>query len=392
MKKLKVLQIITRIDKGGSAEDIVITAMGLDKERYELTLMSGPVEDPSQDRKKEIEGYGIRHIFIPELVRNINLFKDLMAFLKIYRVLRKEKFDIVHTHTSKAGLLGRLAAKMARVPIIIYTPHGHVFFGYFSSLKTKIFILLEKLASPLADKIVALTNGEKEDYIVYKIASERKLAIICSGVDLNRFKELSSDEKRKIKKELGIPENSLVVGTAGRLVPIKGLEFLVEASKIIVSKYPDTYFLFAGDGPLRQSLEKKACRMGVKDNIIFLGWRDDVPKIISIFDIFVLPSLNEGMGRVLVEAMSLGKPIVASEIGGIPDLVIHGKNGFLVPPKNPKELAKYIQILLDNEEKRQKLGLAGKRMAVNFSAQIMLKKTSNLYEELLKQKSICGDY
>lgn len=353
MEKLKVLYLITRLDKGGSAEDIFITAIGLDRRKYEVTLMSGPVEDPGQDRKKEIEECGIRHIFIPELVRNINLFKDLIAFLKIYRVLRKEKFDIVHTHTSKAGFLGRLAAKLARVPIIIYTPHGHVFFGYFSSLKTKIFILLEKLASSLADKIVAKTNAEKEDYISYKIASERRLTIICSGIDLNRFKELSSDEKLKIKKELGIPENFLVVGTAGRLVPVKGPEFLIEASKIIVSKYPDTYFLFAGDGPLRQNLEMKALQIGVKENIIFLGWRDDVAKIISIFDIFVLPSLNEGMGRVLVEAMALRKPIVASCVGGIPNLVAHGKNGFLVPPKNPMELAKYIELLLEDRGKRE---------------------------------------
>jgi glycosyltransferase involved in cell wall biosynthesis len=388
MEKLKVLYLITRLDKGGSAEDIFITAIGLDRRKYEVTLMSGPVEDPGQDRKKEIEECGIRHIFIPELVRNIKLFKDLIAFLKIYRVLRKEKFDIVHTHTSKAGFLGRLAAKLARVPIIIYTPHGHVFFGYFSSLKTKIFILLEKLASPLADKIVAKTNREKEDYISYKITSERRLAIICSGIDLNRFKELSSDEKLKIKKELGIPENSLVVGTAGRLVPVKGPEFLIEASKIIVSKYPDTYFLFAGDGPLRQSLEKKACRMGVKKNIIFLGWRDDVSKIISIFDIFVLPSLNEGMGRVLVEAMALRKPIVASCVGGIPDLVAHGKNGFLVPPKNPMELAKHIQLLLEDRGEREKMGSAGQETIFNFSKERMIEDTESLYEELRFRKNI----
>jgi glycosyltransferase involved in cell wall biosynthesis len=388
MKKIKVLQLITRLDKGGSAEDTIMIASGLDRKKYEVTLMSGLVEDPRQDRKEEIEECGIRHIFIPELVRNINLIKDLTAFLKIYLLLRKEKFDIVHARTSKAGFLGRLAAKLVGVPIIIYTPHGHVFFGYFSTLKTKIFILLERIASPLADKIVALTNGEKEDYISYKIASERKLATICSGTDLNKFKELSLDEKLRTKKELRIPENSLVVGTVGRLVPVKGPEFLIEASKIIISKYPDTYFLFAGDGELRQSLEMKARQMGVNKNIIFLGWRDDVPKIISIFDIFVLPSLNEGMGRVLVEAMALHKPIVASRIGGIPDLVSHSKNGFLVPPKNTMELAKYIMVLLEDRRKRETMGFAGKEIASNLSKERMIEDTENLYEELRLQKNI----
>jgi glycosyltransferase involved in cell wall biosynthesis len=392
MKKLKVLQIITRLDKGGSAENTFLTAMGLDKNDYEVTLMSGPVKDPGQDRKKEIGESRIRHIFILELVRNISLINDFIAFLKIYRVLRKEKFDIVHTHTSKAGFLGRLAAKLAGAPIIIHTPHGHVFFGYFGSFKTKIFILLEKLASCLTDKIVALTNGEKEDYIAYKVARKEKLVVISSGVDLNRLKEPSSEEKKNFKKGLGISENSLVIGTVGRLVPVKGPEFLVEAAQWIISRNPDTFFMFTGDGDLRPMLEKRALDLGIKDNIIFLGWRDDVTKIISAYDVFVLPSLNEGMGRVLVEAMSLGKPIVASNIGGIPDLVSHGKNGFLVPPKNPKELAKYIQILLNNKEMREKMGLAGKRMAMNFSAKIMLKKISDLYEELLIQKNICGDY
>jgi len=388
MKKLRVLHLITRLDKGGSAEDTLLAVKGLDKTKFEVTLMSGPVEDPGQDREKEIEESGIRHIFISELVRDVSLFKDLKAFLKIYRVLRKEKFDIVHSHTSKAGFLGRLAAKLSGVPISIYTPHGHVFFGYFSPLKTKIFILLEKLASPLTDKITALTNGEKEDYLSHKIAGERRLVVICSGVDLNKFKELPSDEKLKIKKELGIPESSLLVGTVGRLVPVKGPEFLIEASKIILTKYPDSYFIFAGDGPLRQSLEMKARRMGVRENIIFLGWRDDVPRIISILDVFVLPSLNEGMGRVLVEAMALRKPIVASRVGGIPDLVAHGKNGFLVPPQDPRELAKFIQLLLEDREKREEMGSAGQKIISNFSKERMIEDTERLYEELRMQKNI----
>jgi glycosyltransferase involved in cell wall biosynthesis len=179
------------------------------------------------------------------------------------------------------------------------------------------------------------------------------------------------------------------VGTAGRLVPVKGPEFLVKAAKYMISKYPDAYFIFTGDGPLENGLRRKALEMGISDNVIFLGWRDDVAKIISIYDIFVLPSLNEGMGRVLAEAMALGKPIVASNIGGIPDLVIHGKNGFLVPPKNPKELVKYIQVLIEDKDKRVKMGLKGKEISLNFGAKSMIERIASLYEELLIQKNIC---
>ena len=388
MQKVKVLHIITRLDKGGSAENTFLTITGLDKDNYDVTLMSGPVKDPKQDRTKQIEAHDIKYIFIPELARDVNFIKDLKTLFKIYVFLREEKFDIVHTHTSKAGLLGRLAAKLAGVPIVVHTPHGHVFFGYFKPVKTKIFIFLEKLASHITDKIVALTDREKDDYRLFKITREEKSVVINSGVDLNRFKELSFGEKKSFKKKLGLPEDFLIAGTVGRLVPVKGQQFLIEAVKNIIHKYPSTLFIFAGDGHLRQNLNRKAIEMGIKDNVIFLGWRDDVDRIISIYDIFVLPSLNEGMGRVLVEAMAMGKPIVASRVGGIPDLIVHGKNGFLVPPRNPEQLAKYIQILIEDKEKRESMGQAGKKISLNFSKEAMIEKITSLYDELLIKKNI----
>ena len=397
MENIKVLHIITRFDKGGSAQNTYLSLLGLRKKNYQLSLVSG-LSLESEMKYEEIkakekdiqilESEGIEFIQCPFLLRRINVIKDLKAFFDIWRIIKKYNPLIVHTHSSKAGLMGRLAAKLAGAPIIVHTPHGHVFFGYFGPFKTKLFIIFEKLASRITDKIVALTNREKKDHILFKIAEEDKFSVIYSGIELNILKESSSEEKQNLKKELGIPENSLIVGTAGRLVPVKGPEFLVKASKYIISKYPDTYFMFTGDGPLEQDLKRKALEMGISDNIIFLGWRDDLAKIISIYDIFVLPSLNEGMGRVLVEAMALGKSIVASNVGGIPDLVIHGKNGFLVPPKNPKELAKYIQVLLEDKDKREKMGLAGKEMAYNFTSERMVEKIANLYKKLLTQKNI----
>jgi glycosyltransferase involved in cell wall biosynthesis len=270
------------------------------------------------------------------------------------------------------------------VPIIVHTPHGHIFFGYFGPLKTKIFILLERLASRITEKTVALTNKERDDYVSFKIDKKEKFAVIFSGVELDRFKELDPDQKRNVKKGLGLSDNSFIVGTAGRLMPVKGPQYLIKAARYVISKYPETFFIFMGDGRLRQNLEKEAFSLGIKENIIFMGWRNDVANIISIYDVFALPSLNEGMGRVLVEVMALGKPIVASNVGGIPDLVIDGKNGFLVPARNPKELAKYIQILIEEDEKREKMGLAGKMSAQNFSNEIMVERIANLYNELLQ--------
>lgn len=381
--KIKVLHIITRLDKGGSAENTFLTVKGLDKQRYDVILMSGPVQDPSQERRTQVEECGIPYIHIPVLVRNINVVYDAIALFKIWRLLKKEKFDVVHTHTSKAGLLGRFAARLAGVPLIVHTPHGHVFFGYFGPLKTKIFIRLEKLANRMTDRIVALTHREKADYISYRTCPEEKMTVIHSGVELNKFREYTLAEKTKLKKEIGLAEDSFVVGTAGRLVPVKGPEFLIKASQIVIPKHPNTYFLLAGDGPLKEDLQKKANEAGVGKNIVFLGWRDDIALILAVFDVFLLPSLNEGMGRVLVEAMAHGIPIVASDVGGIPDLVTHGKNGFLVPPKNPEELAKHIQILIEEEEKRRKMGEAGEKIAQRYSHERMVKNIASLYEELL---------
>ncbi len=384
--KIKVIHIITRLDKGGSAENTFLTVKGLDKEKYDVTLMSGPVDDPSQERRKQVEDSGVQYIHISKLVRNLNVLYDSIALFKISRFLAKEKFDIVHTHTSKAGLLGRFAAKLAGIPHIVHTPHGHVFFGYFGLLKTKIFIFLEKLAARIADKIVTLTSREKSDYISCKIAGEEKFVVIHSGIELSKYQKLSQDEKTKLKKEIGLPSNSFVVGTVGRLVPVKAPELLIKASQPIFTQYPDTYFVFAGDGPLKEDLYTAAKEIGGEKNIVFLGWRDDAHRILSIFDVFCLPSLNEGMGRVLAEAMAHGIPIVASAVGGIPDLVIHEKNGFLVPSQNTEELAKYIQVLIADEEKRKKMGEAGKKMASRFSSETMIKKIADLYEELMTRK------
>ncbi len=382
--KTKVLHIITRLDKGGSAENTFLTAKGLDKKKYDVTLMSGPVDDASQERRTQVEESGIRYIPLPGLVRNIHPVSDLIALFRIRRFLAKEKFNVVHTHTSKAGFLGRFAAKRAGTPHIVHTPHGHIFYGYFGRLKTKMFIGLEKFASRMTDKIVALTESEKSDYIAHKIVDEKKCVVIPSGIELDRYRGLTLEDKNKLKKKIGIPENALVVGTVGRLVPVKGPEFMIKASAHIIPLSPQTYFVFAGDGPLKKPLQTLAKEMGADKNILFLGWRDDVPRILSTFDIFLLPSLNEGMGRVLAEAMALGKPIVASHVGGVPDLVIHGKNGFLVPAKNPEELAKHTQLLLEDKDRREKMGRAGKEMASGFAHDAMVQKIANLYDELIK--------
>jgi len=291
----------------------------------------------------------------------------------------------VHTHTSKAGLLGRLAAFLCRVPVIIHTPHGHVFWGYFASWKTSLFILLERVFACLTDQIIALTNQEKKDHIDVRIGREDQFRTIHSGVELKKFSE-SGIDPRSVRESLGIPHDCLVVGTVGRLIPIKGSNFLIEAAGEVIKEKPGTIFVFLGEGELQKQMEERASQLGIREQVKLLGWRPDVASIMSTFDVFAFPSLNEGMGKALVEAMAMGKPVVASHVSGIRDLVVNGENGFLVPPAQPELLAKRITYLLENPQIRQAFGAAGRKIAGGYSADSMVEEIDRLYQSLLIDK------
>ena len=271
MEKIRVVHIITRFDKGGSAENTFLTVMGLDEERYEVTLIRGlSFESDMTDGETKavernlagVEREGIRVVTLPDLVRRIYPLYDLRALCAIIKILQKERPDIVHTHTSKAGVLGRWAAFFARIPVIVHTPHGHIFWGYFNRWKTSVFILLEKLTALITDKIITLTEQEKRDHLRFNIASGDKFSTIHSGVDLDKFLHTSvaPSEMRKILK---IPEETLVVGTAGRLTPVKGHRYLIEAARKIVDIRPDTIFVFLGDGELLDELKDMTFRLGI---------------------------------------------------------------------------------------------------------------------------------
>ena len=389
--KIKTIHIITRLDKGGSAENTLLTVMGLDREIYDVVLVHGlsiesnMAEDEFRAVEKslmDVEKEGVRVITIPSLVRRIHLFYDLRAFFALIKILRNERPDIVHTHTSKAGILGRWAAFFVRVPVIIHTPHGHVFWGYFGKLKTRIFILLEKISALVTDRLVMLTEQEKIDHLHFHIAPENKFSVVHSGINLDEFSNTSVDPAA-MKRRLGIPEDNLIVGTVGRLTSIKGHRYLIEAARKIAGSRPDTTFVILGDGELLDELKNMVTRSDIEENIKFLGWRSDVAEVMSTFDIFALPSLNEGMGRVLVEAMALGRPIVASNIGGIPDLVVDGENGYLVPVGDVESLAARIRKLLDDPEKREEMGECGKKIAIDYSANAMVEKIDRVYRKLV---------
>ena len=395
MARHKVIHVITRFDKGGSAENTFLTVVGLDRGRYDVVLVKGRGIEPVADARKEAavqsnldeaRKAGVRIMTVPALVRDVHPVEDLAAFVVLFRIFRRERPAIVHTHTSKAGILGRWAAWLARVPVIVHTPHGHIFWSYFNRLTTALFVLAERITAAITDRIIVLTEQEKKDCLARRVAPDSKFVTIHSGVELAPF-AAATVEQSSARKELGIPANAFVVGTAGRLTRVKGQKYLLAAAQKAVARHPDTYFVFLGDGELAGDLRDQAASYGIAGNVRFVGWREDVPRVMAAYDVFVLPSLNEGMGKVLVEAMAMGKPIIASAVGGIADLVIPGDNGILVPCADADAIAQGIELMRANPALRAGMGARGREMAAHYGVELMVRKIDSLYSELLARLS-----
>jgi len=377
---------------GGSAQNTLRTCIGLPNEKYRVVLVSGlsreskmtGAERRTVDANLDMAAkQGVTVIVLPKLIRRIDPVSDALALICLLRLIRKEKPTIVHTHTSKAGILGRLAAWLLRVPVIVHTPHGHVFHGHFSRFLSKAFLYIESAFDKITDCTIALTSGEWKNYIELSVSKPEKLTTIHSGVDVDTFLNPAIDLKEK-RKSLNIEPDGRVVGTVGWLLPIKGPVYLLKAMQLVWLKHNDVKLMFVGKGELESELKSMADGMGAGDRVLFPGWRDDIHEIMPVFDIFVLPSLNEGMGRVIVEAMAAGKPVIASNTGGIPDLVINGKTGYLVEPGDPGELTEAICNLLENPGRRLTMGREGRKRCQLFSEELMIKKLDVLYTRLLK--------
>lgn len=388
IKRVKVVHIITRLDVGGSSTNTIETVARLDPSRYDVLLISGRTDDPQGTIVAGLKQRNIRYEFIDDLRRNIDLFKDLEALIKLYRRIKKERCAIVHTHSSKAGILGRWAAKWAGVPIIIHTPHGHIFYGYFNRIVTGIFVWIERAAAKFTDRIVTLTERGRREHVEFKIGPLEKFIAIPSGIDIHPAR-FSEEDTRQLRGQWIIPSERFIFGTVARLDPIKGIPYLVQAMAEVVKAKPDSQLLIVGDGEQKQELQASCERLGIKYHVTFTGHQNNVGRFMEMMDVFVLPSLNEGMGRVLLDAMVLSKAVIASNVGGIPDVVDDGKTGLLVPAKDPQALAQAMLRLRNDAALTAEFGRQGhKKVTEGFSLDSMVQKIAGLYEECLAQKKI----
>lgn len=382
MRKFNVLHIHTRAVIGGSGTNTLLSMQGLDSTRFEPILACGK-EGPLIDAVKI---KGLRVITIRNMVNRINLLKDFLSLLELIYWMKREKIDIVHTHNSKAGILGRFSGWLCGIPIVVHTMHSCVFkYPNISRLERNCYLLIEKFTALFTDRVIFISEVLKKEFLQAKVVSPQKVTVIYSGIEIEKFK--IPVETDKIKKELGINSEDLIVGTVGRLEEGKGQEFILQAAAKIVKDRPCVKFIFVGDGLLRNKLMTQAKSLGIQDNVIFTGLRQDIPRFLAILDIFIFASLYEGMGRVVLEAEAAGKPVVATRVGGIPDIVKEDETAILVPSGDANSLFEAIERLIKDKLLRQKMGEAARRFIdYRFSSQKMVKEIIELYEELIKEK------
>jgi glycosyltransferase involved in cell wall biosynthesis len=385
-ERVRVLHIITRLIVGGAQENTIYTVSLLNKHEFNVSLISGPQTGSEGSLIEETFIRGINLSIIPELVREINPIKDLISIIKIYRIIKKGDYTIIHTHSSKAGIIGRLAAKIAKTPIIIHTIHGWSFHDRMSPLKRQIYILLEKLNASFSDALIVVTHKDVEKGLKRNIGYPNQYHLIRSAISINDF-----DRKKympnEIRYELGIPLDAPILGNIGRFSEQKNpLEWVKIASQVH-RQIPECWFLLVGDGPLRMQVEMLIKKEEIFGFTILPGLRRDVARLLSIMDVFLLTSLWEGLPRVLPEAMLMEIPIVSYRIDGLAEAITHGITGYLCKPNDIDSATNYCIELLINPEFRHQMGAMGKKYALEeFDLTNMIEQIDDLYSKLIKQK------
>jgi glycosyltransferase involved in cell wall biosynthesis len=388
---MKIVRIIARLNVGGPAIHVILLTHEFRKRGYESLLVVGPVPDIEGNMEYYASKWDVPLVRVPNLVRPLSLKNDLVAFWKIFRLLRKERPDIVHTHTAKAGTLGRAAAILIGTPIILHTFHGNVFDGYFSPLKTRLFLFIERVLASFTDRIISVSKSQADELIhKHKIAQPEKFEIIRLGIDLDAFRDVKVDNLDHTEDRKHSP---LVIGWVGRFTEVKDPFFFVDFAAAMKSSSAAAKFVMVGDGHLRQAIEARISEYGLQGHFTFSGWQQEMVGIYSRMDVVVLTSLNEGTPVTLIEAMATSRPFVAFNVGGMPDLMTGTPqkyegfdvfdNGILVGPRDVATFVRAVGLLWKDPERRVRMGQVGKAFVFeNFSKERLVQDIEALYRKL----------
>jgi len=326
---------------------ILPLAQHLRKQGHQVVLACS--DDPGEAGQSFVEllrrqGFEVQ---ILPIRRHISPFLDLWSILKLYRYLRLRRFDVVHVRTAKAGMIGRLAARLARVPVIVYTAHAFPFHEYLSHWRIRLYALLERFAARLCDVIAVDSECVRARGLACKVAAPDRIRVIPMGIDTERFDPAKYRlERGSIRADLGLAPESMVVGAVARFVPDKGLDTLLQAVSMMGKKFPQLQCLLVGDGPLREELRNLSGRLGLDHQVVFAGYRTDIPRLLAAMDLFMLPTHREGFGVAFADAMSMEVPVIASRISPITELIVDGRTGVLAEVGDPEAFARSAATLL----------------------------------------------
>ena len=377
-KKIKLLHVITHLPIGGAQDNTLYTVELLNKDKYDISL-SCNLNGELVSRAKKVKH--LKLYDVPNLRREVSIINDIRAFLYLYKLIKKENFTIIHTHSSKAGFLGRIAAMLNKTPIVIHTIHGFAFHDYMNSFKKNIFIYLEKLSARWTHGLVTVSNLNKKKVVDLGIAPIEKLKNIYSGIDLTLFINEKNDQFRK---ELNLDSNHLLLGSVGRLSHQKDPITMIEAFCIVIKRFPSAHLTLVGDGELRDEILIKINQLQLNGRVHLTGNKNNPWKIYHSLDLFIMSSIYEGLGRSITEALSCGVPVVCTSVEGVPEIVRDNKTGILVPPKDPGALATGIIKSLNDMDNARKMAEEGRKFVnENFDVKKMVDDIDTLYDTLL---------
>jgi glycosyltransferase involved in cell wall biosynthesis len=372
MKKICV--IITKLELGGAQKLALFTATHLDKNEFDVFMISGVGGILDIEASKSL-----RLLQLPNFVREISPLKDLKALIEIWKILKRESPAVVHTHSSKAGILGRIAAKLAGVKMIVHTVHGYSFNERQKPLKKYIYVFLEKFCALFCNKLICVAKEDVKKGLRYKIAKENKFIVIRAGIDVGYFKNFSPI--KNLRETFIKNPDTKVISTIGPFKPQKNLLDFIRVAAIVLKEIPNTVFVIVGDGQMRDQIENLISQLNLKDKILLLGWRTDIAEILYASDIFLMTSLWEGLPCSIVEAMCCAKPVIANSVDGVKEIIKDTKTGFQINPYDINDSAKKTIFLLKNNSDLAKIAQAAKQSITDeFDLNFVVKQHEQLYK------------
>ena len=383
---MKVLRVIARLNMGGPALHVTYLTAGLRDRGYDTTLVAGSLARGEDSMEYVADELGVRVERLPELRRDISPVRDLLAVVRLAQLIRRERPTILHTHTAKAGAVGRVAALLAgnaRPPIVVHTFHGHVLRGYFGPVVTYGFRLLERWLARTTTALIAVSPEVRDELVRLGVAPRDKFTVVRVGIEL-RDRVADRDGRAETRRVLGISPDCFTVGWIGRMTGVKRTGDVLLAFKQLRERGVDACLCLVGDGPERATAERRAHELGVMRNTFFLGYQEEVAPFYAAFDAMILPSGNEGTPVSAIEALAAGRPVVATRVGGVPDVVRDGEDGFLVDPGAVDQLADALGRLAEDPGLRERMGAAGRaRVLPRYSVDRLVDDVDRLYRALL---------